>query len=181
MNCPKCEAPLERSDLRGVVVDECNRCLGLWFDRDELRRAKDEAEPNANWLDFEAWQHTDSVHGRAAGMSCPSCQTALLALLYGDTGVEIDHCPGCWGTWLDRGRFEAIIDALEHQIDSTPSADYFSAALREARALLIGPETIGSEWHDLATVLRLLEYRFLVDNPRVAAVLDEFQRANPFR
>ena len=181
MNCPTCEAPLEQRDLSGVIVDECIRCRGVWFDRDELRRAKDEAEPDANWLDFEAWKHTDSVHGEAAGMNCPSCQTPLLALTYGDTAMEIDHCPGCWGTWLDRGRFEAIVDALEQQLDSTPAADYVRATLHEARALLTGPETIGSEWHDLATVLRLLEYRFLVDNPRVAAALAEFQRTSPFR
>ena len=181
MNCPKCETPLERRDLAGVVVDECRGCGGVWFGRDELRRAKDGANPDANWLDFEAWKHTDSVHGKAAGLSCPSCEAALLELTYADTGVTIDHCPGCWGTWLERGRFEAIVEELDQQITTMAATDFLRATLHEARAVLDGPETMTSEWHDFATVLRLLEYRFLVDNPRVATALTDLQRANPFK
>ncbi|NKB88145.1 MAG: hypothetical protein GKS06_07995 [Acidobacteria bacterium] len=182
MNCPECGASLERRNLASVIVDECVECGGIWFDRDELRRAKDAAEPDANWLDFEAWKHTDSVHGKPAGMDCPSCEVPLLELTYGDTGVEIDHCPGCWGVWLAKGRFRAIVEALDKQIDSMPAAELFQATLREARSLIEGTEeNLGSDWHDFATVLRLLEYRFLVDNPSVAAALARFQGGSPFR
>jgi Zn-finger nucleic acid-binding protein len=43
-------------------------------------------------------------------------------------GVEIDHCLGCGGTWLDAGELDAIAER-----SGAPSGA-FSAALREAGA-----------------------------------------------
>lgn len=33
------------------------------------------------------------------------------------SGVEIAHCPKCWGVWLDRGESDKII---EHSVSFTP-------------------------------------------------------------
>lgn len=41
-------------------------------------------------------------------MICPRCNTNLLVA--NNQGVEVDHCPGCRGVWLDRGELEKIID-----------------------------------------------------------------------
>ncbi|HXK37207.1 MAG TPA: zf-TFIIB domain-containing protein, partial [Candidatus Paceibacterota bacterium] len=53
MNCPECEVPLRRTDCYGVNIDECPKCLGRWFDRDELRRAKDRTDEDLRWMDFD--------------------------------------------------------------------------------------------------------------------------------
>jgi hypothetical protein len=50
------------------------------------------------------------------------------------------------------------------------------SALAETRELFTGSEGVVSEWRDFATVLRLLQYRFLVENPRAAAAIAEVQR-----
>jgi len=39
---------------------------------------------------------------------CPVCRTPMLA--YELDGVEIDHCVGCSGTWLDGGELEQITE-----------------------------------------------------------------------
>lgn len=39
---------------------------------------------------------------------CPVCRTPMLA--YELDGVEIDHCLGCSGTWLDAGELEQITE-----------------------------------------------------------------------
>ena len=36
MKCPKCGADLKEVKFRGVAVDECKECGGLWLDHGEL-------------------------------------------------------------------------------------------------------------------------------------------------
>ena len=40
-------------------------------------------------------------------MNCPRCGVDLKAEMY--EGVEVDRCPTCWGTWLDKGEFSQIL------------------------------------------------------------------------
>jgi Zn-finger nucleic acid-binding protein len=176
MDCPKCTHALAARDLGPVRIDECPGCRGIWFDADELRRAKDHSQPDASWLDFEVWNRSDQVRASAASLRCPACGVPLVALRYGDSEVEIDHCPGCRGTWLDRDEFRKIVDGLAKELDTRSTADYVRAAVAEAREILTGPEGVVSEWRDFGTVLRLLQYRFLVENPRAAAAIAEAQR-----
>ncbi|MCK5194738.1 MAG: zf-TFIIB domain-containing protein, partial [Desulfobulbaceae bacterium] len=32
MNCPKCNAMMEKVEYHSIVVDRCTRCKGIWFD-----------------------------------------------------------------------------------------------------------------------------------------------------
>lgn len=44
-------------------------------------------------------------------MDCPACENAMITLELAD--VEIDHCVGCGGIWLDAGELELLMDAPE--------------------------------------------------------------------
>lgn len=37
MKCPKCGMNLIEIDFKGVKLDECSSCHGIWFDQGELR------------------------------------------------------------------------------------------------------------------------------------------------
>lgn len=39
-------------------------------------------------------------------MNCPACGTPLVALEYDE--LEVDHCLGCGGLWLDAGELEFL-------------------------------------------------------------------------
>lgn len=41
-------------------------------------------------------------------MDCPACGEAMITLELAD--VEIDHCVGCGGIWLDAGELELLMD-----------------------------------------------------------------------
>jgi Zn-finger nucleic acid-binding protein len=181
MDCPKCRGSLIRRKLESVVVDECQNCRGIWFDRDELRRAKDAAEPDANWLDFEVWKDSERLVGAPTSTNCPGCDSELIALTYASTGVEIDHCAKCQGTWLDKDEFNKIVEALSSEIIKKPAPDYIRAVLEEAAEVLTGPDTLLSEWRDFTTVLRLMQYRLLAENPKAASIIGEIQRSSPLR
>ena len=44
-------------------------------------------------------------------MDCPACGNAMITLELAD--VEIDHCVGCGGIWLDAGELELLMDDRE--------------------------------------------------------------------
>ena len=99
----------------------------------------------------------------------------MVALQYGSTGVTIDCCEGCHGIWLDRGELERIVGALTDELRTKSLGDYVRASVEEARELFTGTESLASEWRDLRSVLRLLELRFFVENPKLLS----FVRAVP--
>lgn len=39
---------------------------------------------------------------------CPACRQPLIIVEF--QGVEVDHCPGCRGTWFDAGELELIAE-----------------------------------------------------------------------
>jgi len=52
-------------------------------------------------------------------MDCPACGNAMITLELAD--VEIDHCVGCGGIWLDAGELELLMD------DRRKAADLLTA------------------------------------------------------
>jgi len=59
MECPKCNGNMEVKNIENVEIDCCSKCAGVWFDQNELGKAKDQTEPDLNWMDFEIWKHED--------------------------------------------------------------------------------------------------------------------------
>jgi Zn-finger nucleic acid-binding protein len=181
MNCPNGHGTLTQRQLETVTVEECAACGGIWFGEDELRRAKDAAAPDANWLELDVWKHGDAVQGVQTDVACPGCGAKLAALTYPPTEVRIDHCPNCQGTWLGRGEFGKLVEAMDREVNVRTVPEYLKAVVTEAREVLTGPESLLSEWKDFSTVLRLIQYRLLTEHQGVAKTLGELQRANPFR
>ncbi len=179
MNCPHCQTELRTRTIEGVKIDECRDCQGIWLDAEKLRRLKDAADPDLQWMDFELWKYADRFQIAEKPIDCPTCAVSLVTIEYGDTGVTIEYCNGCRGVWLDSGEFGKIIAHLSEDLLTTESSDYLRASLEEAKELITGPESFLSEWKDFVTVLRMLEYRLLSENPKLASALAEFQAKSP--
>ena len=175
MECPTCDQALESIEIDGLELDSCPSCNGIWFDHDELRQAKDLAEPHADWLDFEIWKNRDHFRASPGEVRCPRCEGALSVLSYGETGVEMDVCPKCRGVWLDHAQLEAIVKALRHEMSSKTFAEFISAALEEAGEILNGPEPLHSEWRDFGHMMRLMKVRLFVDHPTLFKSIEGMQ------
>jgi Zn-finger nucleic acid-binding protein len=89
----------------------------------------------------------------------------MVTVNYDDTGVEIEYCPQCKGTWLDKGEFANIISALQSEAANMSVPDYVKASLAEAKEMITGPKPFISEWRDFMTILRMFQYRFFVEHP----------------
>jgi Zn-finger nucleic acid-binding protein len=181
MNCPRCKIAMKKRNIKDIKIDECPKCKGIWFDQGELRKAKDQTDPDLNWMDFEIWKHEDRFNLSAKPIQCPKCNIEMAAIQYGDTNVEIDYCSKCRGTWLDEGEFGKIIDALTDELGTKSVSDYIKSSLEEAKEIITGPEGLVSEWKDFITVLRMFEYRFFVENPKLLKAVKAIQEVSPFR
>jgi Zn-finger nucleic acid-binding protein len=180
MKCPTCALDLEVRLAGPIEVDECSRCGGAWFEDDELRKAKDAWDPDLKWMDFELWSDWDSLDLKPKDLKCPSCDRGLVAVLYADKGIEVDCCPSCRGIWLEDGEFASIVDELTAELLNKPISQYVKASLQEAKEILTGPESVYSEWKDFKTVLRLMQYRLLVENPRLSKAISDVQSSTAF-
>ncbi len=179
MECPKCQEKLQNRAIKSVKFHECVKCQGTWFDADTLRKLKDQTDPDLKWMDFELWRHPDQVHLTATRIPCPACDVELVAVDYDKTGVDVEFCQQCRGVWLDAGKFEKIIDALTLELETKSSSEYVKESLEEAKEIIVGPEDMISEWGDFLTVVRMLHYRFLVENPALQKALLRLQEGLP--
>ena len=180
MKCPRC-IDVELTHIHSILLDECSQCGGVWYDNDELRRAKDAEDPDLAWLDFKFMEHEDLCAPSNCASNCPACNSALVSLEYDKTGVVIDACPACAGIWLDAGEFASIMQSLEDEAVSMDLSDYLRAALREAREIISGPESRMSEWRDLKRVLRLMGMRLYVQKPKLVERMLEIQKRSPIQ
>jgi len=171
MLCPNCQTKMEKTIFYGVEVDYCPKCLGLWFDYDELRQAKDEKDKDLNWLDIDLWKEETDFKIKKGIKLCPKCSVPLYEVRYGDSDVMVDVCNLCKGIWLDRGEFRKIIDYLRRKGHYEIINHYFRDLIGEAGEVFSGPEGFKSELGDFLVLLKMLNYKFLVHHPSLSKLI----------
>lgn len=181
MKCPCCDVEMKSKMLEDVEINECDKCKGIWFEDDELRKAKDSADSDLNWMDFEIWKHKDKFNARARKLACPQCNQSLVTIDYADKGVEIDYCPKCKGTWLDKSEFKKVIEALTNELLTKSFSEYIKGSIEEAKEIITGPESFVSEWKDFATVFKMMQFRLFTENPKLLDTIMDIQRMNPIK
>lgn len=175
MNCPKCDGKLEPKTFKKVNINECNKCEGLWFDHDELKRAKDSTDPDLAWIDFDIFEQKGAKYTKhESHRHCPKDETRLERLIYSNSKVAIDVCPLCHGIFLDSNEFDKIINYLENEVVSTTSGEYAQEMLTEFKGILSGEELKASEFKDLLTIAKLGETRLSAEHEKITAILTFF-------
>lgn len=165
MDCPNDNEKLEKVLFHDVEVDYCPKCLGMWFDKNELGLAKDDKDKELNWLDIDLWR--DKLRFKTVRVSkfCPVCRVGLQEISYDDSKVKVDFCKKCQGVWLDRGEFKQIINYLKNKSDYEILHHYTKNFVSELWEVFSGPETFRSELEDFFILLKLFNYKFIVQHP----------------
>ncbi len=170
-SCPNCKNQnLSDTILYNTEVDYCPVCLGLWFDEDELRWAKDEKNKYLSWLDIDLWKDEKKFKASKGGRLCPVCKVPLYEVYYGDSWVIVDVCNLCHGIWLDRAEFKKIISWLNEKSSKEIIHHYGKNLVKEMAEIFTGPETLKSEIGDVLVVLKMLKYKFSAKHPFLAGL-----------
>lgn len=122
MDCPKCAQPTLKESLgpRGVAVDLCKRCYGIWFDKGEIYSYVRDQERVYDFL-REAYQETKDSQRK-----CPRCTTAMREVELKDAGIVIEACSTCGGNWFDEGEIVQLNRTLGTGINPQ-EPDYIQA------------------------------------------------------
>jgi Zn-finger nucleic acid-binding protein len=178
MECPRDHEQLEPLTLRSIRIDRCPGCHGMWFAAGEFRLLKDkQSHGDYCWINFDLWRDMDRFRAATpARYACPGDGSALTTVRYGGSSVRVDVCSRCRGLWLDHGEFQAIVAWLRTKVDSETVGAYLKDIREEFIELFTGQEGLRTGLRDLASVLYLLELRFAVQHPHLAAAADSLPR-----
>lgn len=179
--CPRCKVELEKRQYKGVQVDECKNCHGIFFDRGELERARDNADQDLRWLDFVLFNVSDLKKFTQDQVDCPKCGSTMEALQYAGSSVILSKCANCQGVWLDKGEFEKIVVYLEKLVASLPASELSDSLQRQAIDIIVGPKGEAEELKDLAAVTRLLEERWVSEHPTIEKIIETYYELTPFK
>lgn len=176
MLCPSCKKQLDKAIFYRVEVDYCPKCLGLWFEENELRLAKDTADRNLNWLDIELWKETEKFKISRERKLCPACRLPLYEIRYGSSKIVVDLCNVCRGIWLDRGEFKKIIEYLKEERSYEVINKFAKNLLSEFWEIFTGPETLREEISDFLTISKILHYKFAIQHPAITKIISQLPK-----
>lgn len=176
MECPNDHEYLEKILFHNVEVEYCPRCLGIWFDKDELRLAKDDKDKQLNWVDVDLWRDKGKFQVSQGNKMCPICRVGLREVKYDKSQTRIDFCKKCEGIWLDRGEFKQIINYLKNKSDYEILNRYSKNLVSELWEVFTGPEKFRSELEDFLTLLKLFNYKFVVQYPLLNTLIEDTQK-----
>ena len=109
MDCPKCAGSrLQAATVKGIEVDQCPDCRGVWFDEQELARLLATRPANLKPI---AGGRTDPADDARSGR-CPRDGQSLMRVRSArEPDVTVEVCPQCRGLWLDGGELAQILKA----------------------------------------------------------------------
>ncbi len=111
MQCPKCNAEMEKVTHENIEVDRCTECKGIWFDLLEAEKLKklagSEAVDNGDVATGEENDKIDRIE-------CPKCKTPMIRMSdVQQPHIHYESCTVCYGNYFDAGEFK---DYKEHTL-----------------------------------------------------------------
>jgi|WetSurMetagenome_2_1015567.scaffolds.fasta_scaffold62672_2 Zn-finger nucleic acid-binding protein len=110
MICPNDSAEMHQVRITShygqpIVLEQCGKCGGIWFDESELFVAKQGEAEKIELLDAEGLRNTAKLEN--ATLCCPRDQATLFRFAdkHFPNDIVLERCPLCRGIWLNRGEF----------------------------------------------------------------------------
>jgi Zn-finger nucleic acid-binding protein len=103
MQCPKCDAEMEKVSFATHEIDRCTSCKGLWFDMLEHEDLKKIA--GSETIDIgdpeEGKKHNDQ-----STVLCPKCHIPMVKMVdINQRHIWYETCHTCFGVFFDAGEF----------------------------------------------------------------------------
>jgi Zn-finger nucleic acid-binding protein len=93
-------------ELKGVEIDYCLKCKGIWLDSGELELLLGNIEETQKFLNSFI---VDTITSERK-LKCPICSHKMEKILVGnDEKVRIDKCKSGDGIWFDEGELEEVL------------------------------------------------------------------------
>ena len=105
MQCPKCHGKMSARATDAGIVEVCEVCAGMWFDRLE-DKAQSEFAKVIDTGDADRGARFNSVDR----ISCPKCANTPLTRMVDNDQPHIwfESCSSCNGRFFDAGEFKDL-------------------------------------------------------------------------
>ena len=103
MQCPKCQAEMERVVVDSHEIDRCSSCRGLWFDLQEHEELKSHAA-KVDTGDATLGRLQNAID-RICCPVCPSGQPMIRMVDSRQPHIWFESCTVCYGRFYDAGEF----------------------------------------------------------------------------
>jgi Zn-finger nucleic acid-binding protein len=118
MICPVCAKDALIVEFKGIELDYCPVCHGVWFDAGELELLLEAAELETSTGFLTGIQKSREADTAEKKRQCPICRRKMNKV-YIDEGKKIitDVCHYGHGMWFDGGEVASLVKTL---VDSSP-------------------------------------------------------------
>src|SRR5690242_17216701 len=100
--CPRCDKALFVLEFKGIAVDFCHHCHGLWLDHGELELLLERTDADAH-TELLKFQQQEGQPSPGEKMLCPRCDRRMMEIpVQGEGGksVRVDRCSQGHGVWF---------------------------------------------------------------------------------
>ena len=110
MKCPNCNHKLVSEEYKGMTVDKCPNCGGMWFDFMELDQLEDNVFLNDDMKGTLVWDKKPSER------KCPKCEEKMAQFNYRLDDLFIEYCDkNMHGYWIDKGEAERVLGEMKER------------------------------------------------------------------
>ena len=106
MDCPRCSSNLKVKKHKGVEVDQCESCEGMWLDYPELDQLEDTV------LDVDEQKGSMITRPGEREIYCPKCLGPMQQFRYRYDELWLDVCAAEHGFWLDKGEEKRVLEMM---------------------------------------------------------------------
>ena len=112
MICPSCKSPLTSKTYKGIEVDACFECEGMWLDFEELDQLEDTV------FSSDDLKGTTIFATFPSKRACAKCGGPMKGFKYRYYDLELEVCEKQHGFWLDKGEEKRILELMKQEKDS---------------------------------------------------------------
>ena len=147
MICPNDGAEMHQVSIvshygQSIILDQCEKCGGIWFDESELFRARQGEAGKVEPLDQEALRTPSRIDNPQ--LICPRERSQLFRFTdkHFPDSIILTRCPSCHGIWLNRGEFTKYQQARQESLRTNTKSDP-DTKLAERIAQITASDKIG--------------------------------------
>ena len=136
MDCPRCGSNLKVAKHKGIEVDRCVSCEGMWLDYPELDQLEDTV------LDADEQKGSMITRPGESEIACPKCQGPMQQFRYRYNELWLDVCAAEHGFWLDKGEETRVLELMDQRM-TVAVENWLHAGLPTEAAAILLAEVVG--------------------------------------
>ena len=109
MDCPRCKIDLQTERYKGIEIERCPKCKGMWLDHPELDQLEDTVFSDDDVKGMTMYAR------RGSNTACPKCGRGMTIFNYRAYDLPIDYCEEEHGFWLDGGEEKRVLELMKQR------------------------------------------------------------------